>query len=184
MRSLSNMPGTAIFRQLLHEDSGAIALLLSTNQPPTWINVESLKTVRTTYYAMLELDRTHIFPFSPASCTLPSGYPPSLHQCQRGVPNSLKSPACTTEITEKALACGGLSVISLVRETIWRWQCPPLGRRRSRDFVAALPSDRNCIISLPFCALCRTWRAQALATPRLWASLHIVAFVPIYCQRS
>ncbi|KAJ7234177.1 hypothetical protein B0H12DRAFT_163021 [Mycena haematopus] len=47
-------------------------------------------------------------------------------------------------------------------------------------FVACLPSDRNAIISgieapLLLCHVCRQWRNIALTTPRLWASLHIVA---------
>ncbi|KAJ7340874.1 hypothetical protein DFH08DRAFT_245881 [Mycena albidolilacea] len=46
-------------------------------------------------------------------------------------------------------------------------------------FVAALPSDRNAIMSsaespLLLCHVCRTWRAIALSTPRLWGSLHVV----------
>ncbi|KAJ7844769.1 hypothetical protein B0H14DRAFT_2358444 [Mycena olivaceomarginata] len=46
-------------------------------------------------------------------------------------------------------------------------------------FVAALPLDRNAIMSsaespLLLCHVCRTWRAIALSTPRLWASLHVV----------
>ncbi|KAJ7267344.1 hypothetical protein C8J57DRAFT_364296 [Mycena rebaudengoi] len=44
-------------------------------------------------------------------------------------------------------------------------------------FVAALPS-RNCIMSateppLLLCKICRPWRALALSTPQLWASVHI-----------
>ncbi|KAJ7267387.1 hypothetical protein C8J57DRAFT_1616110 [Mycena rebaudengoi] len=47
-------------------------------------------------------------------------------------------------------------------------------------FLAALPPDKNCAISSnepPFllCAICRSWRALVLSTPRLWTSLHIVA---------
>ncbi|KAJ7472621.1 hypothetical protein FB451DRAFT_1089498 [Mycena latifolia] len=47
-------------------------------------------------------------------------------------------------------------------------------------FAAALPSDRNAVMSgdespLLLCHICRAWRRLALATPRLWATLHIVA---------
>ncbi|KAJ7267402.1 hypothetical protein C8J57DRAFT_1327628 [Mycena rebaudengoi] len=47
-------------------------------------------------------------------------------------------------------------------------------------FVGTLPSDRNCVISateppLLLGRICQTWRAVALSTPRLWASLHIAA---------
>ncbi|KAJ6573388.1 hypothetical protein DFH09DRAFT_1362051 [Mycena vulgaris] len=46
-------------------------------------------------------------------------------------------------------------------------------------FVAALPSTRNPAISsdeapLLLCQICRSWRAIALATPRLWARIHVV----------
>ncbi|KAJ7111831.1 hypothetical protein C8R44DRAFT_798749 [Mycena epipterygia] len=47
-------------------------------------------------------------------------------------------------------------------------------------FTASLPSNRNAILSgaespLLLCHICRAWRNLALRTPRLWASLHIVA---------
>ncbi|KAJ7472636.1 hypothetical protein FB451DRAFT_1089514, partial [Mycena latifolia] len=47
-------------------------------------------------------------------------------------------------------------------------------------FTAALPSDRNAVMSgaespLLLCHICRAWRRLALSTPRLWATLHIVA---------
>ncbi|KAJ7111838.1 hypothetical protein C8R44DRAFT_254014 [Mycena epipterygia] len=47
-------------------------------------------------------------------------------------------------------------------------------------FTASLPYDRNSILSgvespLLLCHICRTWRSLAFMTPRLWASLHIVA---------
>ncbi|KAJ7472633.1 hypothetical protein FB451DRAFT_1367550 [Mycena latifolia] len=47
-------------------------------------------------------------------------------------------------------------------------------------FTAALPSDRNAVMSgaespLLLCHVCRAWRRLALSTPRLWATLHIVA---------
>ncbi|KAJ7267396.1 hypothetical protein C8J57DRAFT_1327614, partial [Mycena rebaudengoi] len=47
-------------------------------------------------------------------------------------------------------------------------------------FVGTLPSDRNCVFSateppLLLGRICQTWRATALSTPRLWASLHIAA---------
>ncbi|KAJ7472644.1 hypothetical protein FB451DRAFT_1250241 [Mycena latifolia] len=47
-------------------------------------------------------------------------------------------------------------------------------------FTAALPSDRNSVMSgaespLLLCHLCRAWRRLALSTPRLWTTLHIVA---------
>ncbi|KAF8176151.1 hypothetical protein K438DRAFT_80257 [Mycena galopus ATCC 62051] len=58
-------------------------------------------------------------------------------------------------------------------------------RRLPRDvlaeiFAATLPADRNAIMSrreapLLLCNVSRTWRAVALSTPRLWASLHIIA---------
>ncbi|KAJ6573380.1 hypothetical protein DFH09DRAFT_1277033 [Mycena vulgaris] len=46
-------------------------------------------------------------------------------------------------------------------------------------FVAALPSTRNPAISsdeapLLLCQICRSWRIIALATPRLWARIHVV----------
>ncbi|KAJ7923355.1 hypothetical protein B0H13DRAFT_2316545 [Mycena leptocephala] len=46
-------------------------------------------------------------------------------------------------------------------------------------FIATLPSSRNPAISsdegpLLLCGICKSWRAVALATPRLWASIHIV----------
>ncbi|KAJ7123304.1 hypothetical protein C8R43DRAFT_1241181 [Mycena crocata] len=45
-------------------------------------------------------------------------------------------------------------------------------------FLACLPTHRNAVMStreapLLLCRVCRTWRALALATPRIWASLHI-----------
>ncbi|KAJ7131586.1 hypothetical protein C8R43DRAFT_957077 [Mycena crocata] len=45
-------------------------------------------------------------------------------------------------------------------------------------FLACLPSRRNAVMSaqeapLLLCRVCSMWRALALATPRLWASLHI-----------
>ncbi|KAJ7253515.1 hypothetical protein C8J57DRAFT_1473838 [Mycena rebaudengoi] len=47
-------------------------------------------------------------------------------------------------------------------------------------FVASLPKDRNCAISakdspLLLCTICQSWRNLALSTPRMWASIHIVA---------
>ncbi|KAJ7919020.1 hypothetical protein B0H13DRAFT_268528 [Mycena leptocephala] len=47
-------------------------------------------------------------------------------------------------------------------------------------FTASLPADRNAIMSgaespLLLCQVSRAWRNLALSTPRLWASLHIVA---------
>ncbi|KAJ7153652.1 hypothetical protein C8R46DRAFT_1119468 [Mycena filopes] len=46
-------------------------------------------------------------------------------------------------------------------------------------FVASLPSDRNAVIDrtespLLLCHICQAWRAVALSTPRLWASMHVV----------
>ncbi|KAJ7153690.1 hypothetical protein C8R46DRAFT_961500 [Mycena filopes] len=45
-------------------------------------------------------------------------------------------------------------------------------------FAASLPSDRNAVMSetespLLLCRVSQAWRALALSTPRLWASLHI-----------
>ncbi|KAJ6594632.1 hypothetical protein B0H19DRAFT_1096286 [Mycena capillaripes] len=45
-------------------------------------------------------------------------------------------------------------------------------------FVACLPADRNAVMSvqeapLLLCRICSAWRAIALSTPRLWASLHV-----------
>ncbi|KAJ7168744.1 hypothetical protein C8R46DRAFT_1092492 [Mycena filopes] len=45
-------------------------------------------------------------------------------------------------------------------------------------FAASLPSDRNAVMSgtespLLLCRISQAWRALALSTPRLWASLHI-----------
>ncbi|KAJ6619994.1 hypothetical protein B0H10DRAFT_1739000, partial [Mycena sp. CBHHK59/15] len=47
-------------------------------------------------------------------------------------------------------------------------------------FAASLPSNQNTTMSgaespLLLCHICRAWRTIALATPRLWTSLHIVA---------
>ncbi|KAJ7253571.1 hypothetical protein C8J57DRAFT_626920 [Mycena rebaudengoi] len=47
-------------------------------------------------------------------------------------------------------------------------------------FVASLPANRNCAITakeppLLLCAICQSWRNLALSTPRMWASIHIVA---------
>ncbi|KAJ7253514.1 hypothetical protein C8J57DRAFT_625857 [Mycena rebaudengoi] len=47
-------------------------------------------------------------------------------------------------------------------------------------FVASLPANRNCAISakespLLLCTICQPWRSLALSTPRIWASIHIVA---------
>ncbi|KAJ7168681.1 hypothetical protein C8R46DRAFT_238722 [Mycena filopes] len=47
-------------------------------------------------------------------------------------------------------------------------------------FVACLPIDRNAVIDgaespLLLCQICQAWRTLALSTPRLWASLHVVA---------
>ncbi|KAJ7253518.1 hypothetical protein C8J57DRAFT_1722408 [Mycena rebaudengoi] len=47
-------------------------------------------------------------------------------------------------------------------------------------FVASLPKNRNCAIStkespLLLCTICQSWRNLALSTPRMWASIHIVA---------
>ncbi|KAK7038240.1 hypothetical protein R3P38DRAFT_540815 [Favolaschia claudopus] len=47
-------------------------------------------------------------------------------------------------------------------------------------FLACLPTDRNCFMAssdVPILLgrICRSWRAISLATPGLWASLHIVA---------
>ncbi|KAJ7447138.1 hypothetical protein B0H11DRAFT_2083460 [Mycena galericulata] len=57
-------------------------------------------------------------------------------------------------------------------------------RRLPEDVVAeifthALPFNRNSILSgveapLLLCHICRAWRGLALATPQLWATLHIV----------
>ncbi|KAJ6559913.1 hypothetical protein B0H19DRAFT_1375868 [Mycena capillaripes] len=52
-------------------------------------------------------------------------------------------------------------------------------------FLACLPSTRNPAISdreapLLLCRICRSWRSLALATPRLWAAIHIV--VPAQSQ--
>ncbi|KAJ7767191.1 hypothetical protein B0H16DRAFT_1412306 [Mycena metata] len=46
-------------------------------------------------------------------------------------------------------------------------------------FAASLPPDRNAVIHaaespLLLCHICQAWRALALSTPQLWASLHIV----------
>ncbi|KAF8160330.1 hypothetical protein K438DRAFT_1859818 [Mycena galopus ATCC 62051] len=46
-------------------------------------------------------------------------------------------------------------------------------------FLATLPSTRNAALiadeaPLLLCRICRSWRLLALATPRLWASIHIV----------
>ncbi|KAJ7508757.1 hypothetical protein B0H11DRAFT_1962472 [Mycena galericulata] len=46
-------------------------------------------------------------------------------------------------------------------------------------FMASLPSTRNCALSgdeppLLLCQISSAWRSIALATPRLWASIHIV----------
>ncbi|KAJ7645028.1 hypothetical protein DFH06DRAFT_1476919 [Mycena polygramma] len=46
-------------------------------------------------------------------------------------------------------------------------------------FVATLPTARNSTVSsnegpLLLCRICKSWRAVALTTPRLWAALHIV----------
>ncbi|KAJ6559909.1 hypothetical protein B0H19DRAFT_1375865 [Mycena capillaripes] len=46
-------------------------------------------------------------------------------------------------------------------------------------FMACLPSTRNPTLSdqdapLLLCRICRSWRDIALATPRLWAAIHIV----------
>ncbi|KAJ7679265.1 hypothetical protein DFH06DRAFT_1166167 [Mycena polygramma] len=50
-------------------------------------------------------------------------------------------------------------------------------------FTACLPWNRNATMSstqapLLLCHVCRAWRNLALSTPRLWASLHIVAYTP------
>ncbi|KAJ7253489.1 hypothetical protein C8J57DRAFT_1659532 [Mycena rebaudengoi] len=47
-------------------------------------------------------------------------------------------------------------------------------------FVASLPANRNCAISvkespLLLCRICQSWRHLALSTPQMWASVHIVA---------
>ncbi|KAJ7253536.1 hypothetical protein C8J57DRAFT_1237342 [Mycena rebaudengoi] len=47
-------------------------------------------------------------------------------------------------------------------------------------FVASLPANRNCAISaqespLLLCTICQSWRNLAVSTPRMWASIHIVA---------
>ncbi|KAK6977585.1 hypothetical protein R3P38DRAFT_2666352 [Favolaschia claudopus] len=49
----------------------------------------------------------------------------------------------------------------------------------SEIFIACLPAHRNCIMSASEAPvllgrICSSWRALSLATPRLWASLHIV----------
>ncbi|KAJ6537855.1 hypothetical protein B0H19DRAFT_1181055 [Mycena capillaripes] len=49
-------------------------------------------------------------------------------------------------------------------------------------FIACMPSKRNAVMSpedtpLLLCQICSSWRQIALATPLLWASLHIV--VPV-----
>ncbi|KAJ7603316.1 hypothetical protein FB45DRAFT_1071689 [Roridomyces roridus] len=46
-------------------------------------------------------------------------------------------------------------------------------------FMACMPTDRNCVMDaseapLLLGRICSAWRALSLATPRLWASLHIV----------
>ncbi|KAJ7634616.1 hypothetical protein FB45DRAFT_470590 [Roridomyces roridus] len=46
-------------------------------------------------------------------------------------------------------------------------------------FLACLPTHRNCVMDareapLLLGRICSAWRALSLATPRLWASLHIV----------
>ncbi|KAJ6499315.1 hypothetical protein C8R45DRAFT_864802 [Mycena sanguinolenta] len=50
----------------------------------------------------------------------------------------------------------------------------------SEIFTACIPANRNAIMSaaeapLLLCRVCQSWRSVALSTPRLWASLHIVA---------
>ncbi|KAJ7124025.1 hypothetical protein C8R43DRAFT_1031579 [Mycena crocata] len=45
-------------------------------------------------------------------------------------------------------------------------------------FLACLSTDRNAVMSaceapLLLCRICSVWRALALATPRIWASLHV-----------
>ncbi|KAK6977618.1 hypothetical protein R3P38DRAFT_3123855 [Favolaschia claudopus] len=57
-------------------------------------------------------------------------------------------------------------------------------RRISQDvlseiFIACLPTHRNCVMSASEAPLllgrvCSSWRTLSLATPRLWASLHVV----------
>ncbi|KAK7001446.1 hypothetical protein R3P38DRAFT_3049167 [Favolaschia claudopus] len=49
----------------------------------------------------------------------------------------------------------------------------------SEIFIACLPTHRNCVMSASEAPvllgrICSSWRALSLATPRLWASLHIV----------
>ncbi|KAJ7123289.1 hypothetical protein C8R43DRAFT_1241172 [Mycena crocata] len=50
-------------------------------------------------------------------------------------------------------------------------------------FLACLPTDRNAVMStreapLLLCRTCSTWRVLALATPKLWASLHVpISFI-------
>ncbi|KAJ6600956.1 hypothetical protein DFH09DRAFT_1126327, partial [Mycena vulgaris] len=46
-------------------------------------------------------------------------------------------------------------------------------------FIACMPTHRNCVMSareapVLLGRICSSWRAISLATPRLWASLHIV----------
>ncbi|KAJ6559950.1 hypothetical protein B0H19DRAFT_1027685 [Mycena capillaripes] len=55
-------------------------------------------------------------------------------------------------------------------------------------FMACLGSDRNPAISgqeapLLWCQICRSWRTIALATPRLWAAIHIVVPDPSRLQQ-
>ncbi|KAJ6537311.1 hypothetical protein DFH09DRAFT_1178438, partial [Mycena vulgaris] len=46
-------------------------------------------------------------------------------------------------------------------------------------FIACMPTHRNCVMSareapVLLGRICSAWRAISLATPRLWASLHVV----------
>ncbi|KAF7362689.1 hypothetical protein MVEN_00618200 [Mycena venus] len=50
-------------------------------------------------------------------------------------------------------------------------------------FMETLPASRNCTLSsdempLLLCRICKSWRALALTTPRIWASIHIVVPAP------
>ncbi|KAJ7055370.1 hypothetical protein C8F01DRAFT_1373895 [Mycena amicta] len=54
-------------------------------------------------------------------------------------------------------------------------------------FVATLPNGRNCAISkkegpLLLGRVCKSWRAISQATPRLWASVHIVVPPPSHVE--
>ncbi|KAK6977581.1 hypothetical protein R3P38DRAFT_2810119 [Favolaschia claudopus] len=55
----------------------------------------------------------------------------------------------------------------------------------SEIFIACLPTHRNCAMSASEAPvllgrICSSWRALSLATPRLWASLHITEPIRMY----